>query len=111
MMADVFTANNVAVITGAANGIGRALAKRCAREGMRVVLADKDAAALSATAAELQASGAQVLAVPTDVSRAHDMEALAEVTRSTFGAPHLLCNNAGVGMTTTILESTVEDWE
>jgi NAD(P)-dependent dehydrogenase (short-subunit alcohol dehydrogenase family) len=111
MMTDVFKANNVAVITGAANGIGWALARRCASEGMRVVLADKDAAALSATAAELQASGAQVLAVPTDVSRAHDMEALAEATTSTFGAVHLLCNNAGVGITTPILYSTIEDWE
>jgi NAD(P)-dependent dehydrogenase (short-subunit alcohol dehydrogenase family) len=78
---------------------------------MRVVLADKDVAALSATAAELQASGAEVLALPTDVSRAADMEALAEATRSTFGAVHLLCNNAGVGITTPILESTIADWE
>jgi NAD(P)-dependent dehydrogenase (short-subunit alcohol dehydrogenase family) len=111
MMANVFAANNVAVITGAANGIGRALARRCASEEMRVVLADKDAAALSATASELQASGAQVLAVPTDVSQARDMEVLADTTMSTFGRLHLLCNNAGVGITTPILESTIEDWE
>ena len=110
-MTDVFAANNVAVITGAANGIGRVLARRCASEGMRVVLADKNAAALSATAAELQASGAEILAVPTDVSQAHDMEALAEATRSTFEVAHLLCNNAGVGITTPILQSTIEDWE
>jgi NAD(P)-dependent dehydrogenase (short-subunit alcohol dehydrogenase family) len=110
-MADVLAPNNVAVITGAASGIGRALSKRCASEGMRMVLADKDVAALSATASELQASGAKVLAVPTDVSRAGDIEALAEATMSTFGAPHLLCNNAGVGITTPILESTIEDWE
>src|SRR5438045_3322353 len=111
MMADVLAPNKVAVITGAASGIGRALAHRCASEGMRMVLADKDAAALSATTAELQASGAEVLAVPTDVSRAQDMEALAEPTRSTFGAMHLLCNNAGVGITTPILESAIADWE
>lgn len=110
-MADVLAPNKVAVITGAASGIGRALAHRCASEGMRMVLADKDATALSATVAELQASGAEVLGVPTDVSRAHDMEALAEATRSTFEAVHLLCNNAGVGITTPILESTIADWE
>jgi NAD(P)-dependent dehydrogenase (short-subunit alcohol dehydrogenase family) len=110
-MAEVLAVNNVAVITGAASGIGWALAKRCASQRMRVVLADKNAAALSATAAEIRASGVEVLAVPTDVSRAHDMEVLAEAIRSTFGRVHLLCNNAGVGITTPILQSTIEDWE
>jgi NAD(P)-dependent dehydrogenase (short-subunit alcohol dehydrogenase family) len=76
-----------------------------------VVLADKDVAALSAIAAEVRTSGTEVLAVPTDVSRAHDMDALAEATQSTFGRVHLLCNNAGVGITTPILQSTIEDWE
>ena len=110
-MAEVFSQGRVAVITGAANGIGRALSLRCAHEGMRVVLADKSVNALSATAAELQALGAEVLAVPTDVSLAHDLEALADAARSTFGAVHLLCNNAGVGIVTPILESTILDWE
>lgn len=101
----------VAVVTGAANGIGRALAERCVSKGMRVVLADKDAAALSAMAKELQVAGADVLAVPTDVSRTGEVEALAKATLSTFGTTHLLCNNAGVGIATPILESTIEDWE
>ena len=101
----------VAVITGAASGIGRALAQRCALAGMRVVLADKQAETLRATAAELQASGATVLAVPTDVSQAREIEGLAEATITTFGAVHLLCNNAGVGIVTPILDSSAADWE
>jgi NAD(P)-dependent dehydrogenase (short-subunit alcohol dehydrogenase family) len=101
----------VAVITGAASGIGRSLALRCAQQGMRVVIADKDAEALRVTAAELQATGADVLAVPTDVAQAQAVEALGEATISAFGSVHLLCNNAGVGIVTPILESTIADWE
>ena len=67
--------NRVAVVTGA-SGIGRALVERCAREGMRVVLADVEAAPLEAAAAELRASGAEVLAVPTDVSDPQAVEEL-----------------------------------
>jgi NAD(P)-dependent dehydrogenase (short-subunit alcohol dehydrogenase family) len=103
--------DKVAVITGAASGIGRALALRCAQEGMRVVLADKNAEALGSTAAAIQAAGAQVLAVPTDVARAQEIEALAAATLATFGAAHLLCNNAGVGIVTPILDSSSADWE
>src|SRR6516225_10143168 len=88
----------VAVITGAASGIGRALAERAAREGMKVVLADIEEPPLAATAAALEAAGARVLAVVTDVSRAADLARLADHTRSAFGAVHLLCNNAGVGV-------------
>jgi NAD(P)-dependent dehydrogenase (short-subunit alcohol dehydrogenase family) len=103
--------NKVAVITGAASGIGRALARRFAYEGMRVVLADLNADALSTTAAEVQRTGAEVLAVPTDVSQASDIEALADRTVRTFGSVHLLCNNAGVGIATPILDSTIADWD
>jgi NADP-dependent 3-hydroxy acid dehydrogenase YdfG len=103
--------HKVAVITGAASGIGRALARRFAFEGMRVVLADVNADALSTTAAELQRIGAEVLAVPTDVPQARDIEALADRTVCTFGAVHLLCNNAGVGIATPILDSMIPDWE
>lgn len=103
-------AGKVAVVTGAASGIGRCLAERCAREGMRVVLADVEAAALEAAAAELRAQGAEVLAAPTDVSRPEAVEALAAATLGAFGAVHLLCNNAGVGVGTTIWETSLEDW-
>ena len=95
--------DKVAVITGATSGIGRALAERCAHEGMRVVLADVNVGALTATEAALKATGAPILAVVTDVSKAQDVDALAQQTLATFGAVHLLCNNAGVwggGMST-----------
>ena len=104
----------VAVVTGAASGIGRGLAERCAQEGMKVVLADIEEQALMRTSQELQAAGtagSQVLAVQTDVSKATDVEALAQKTMATYGAVHLLFNNAGVGAGTFIWESTLVDWE
>jgi NAD(P)-dependent dehydrogenase (short-subunit alcohol dehydrogenase family) len=102
----------VAVITGAASGIGRAIADRCVQEGMKVVLADVEVEALTKTEASLKASGAPVLAVRTDVSQARDVEALAQKTLQAFGAVHLLCNNAGVaGTPAPIWEYAVADWE
>jgi NAD(P)-dependent dehydrogenase (short-subunit alcohol dehydrogenase family) len=103
--------DRVAVITGAASGIGHSLAFRCAQEGMKVVLADIEEAALRRTAAELQDAGAHVLTVVTDVAKAGDVTALAQQTLATFGAVDLLCNNAGVGAGTTVWESTLADWE
>ena len=103
--------DKVAVITGAASGIGRALAERCAHEGMKVVVADVDGDTLTATAAALQATGAPVLAVVTDVSKAQDVDALAQQTLTTFGAVHLLCNNAGVWAGVSAWDSALADWE
>ena len=101
----------VAVVTGAASGIGRALAERCAQEGMKVVLADVEEPALKQAEEALQASGAQVLAVRTDVSQAVEVEALAQKTFDTYGAVHLLFNNAGVSAGTTVWESSLADWQ
>jgi NAD(P)-dependent dehydrogenase (short-subunit alcohol dehydrogenase family) len=103
--------DKVAVITGAASGIGRALADRCVREGMKAVLADVEGEALTKTEASLKASGAAVLAVRTDVSRAGDVEALARRAFEAFGAVHLLCNNAGVAAEAPVWESTLAEWE
>ena len=103
--------DKVAVVTGAASGIGRALAGKCAALGMKVVLADVEESALKQAEAELQASGAQVLAVRTDVSQADEVEALAKITFETYGAVHLLFNNAGVGAGTTVWESSLADWQ
>ncbi|HVF41820.1 MAG TPA: SDR family NAD(P)-dependent oxidoreductase [Pyrinomonadaceae bacterium] len=101
----------VAVVTGAASGIGRGLAEACAREGMRVVLADVEETSLAQTERELRDAGAEAVAVLTDVSKADDVEALASRTLEAFGAAHLLFNNAGVGAGTTVWESTLEDWQ
>ncbi len=101
----------VAVVTGAASGIGRALAAKSAQEGMKAVLADVEDGALKQAKEELQASGAQVLAIPTDVSQAGEVEALARITFDTYGAVHLLFNNAGVSAGTTVWESSLADWQ
>ena len=103
--------DRVAVVTGAASGIGRAIAERCAEEGMKVVLADINKEGLASTEAELEGAGATVLSIPTDVSKAGDIEALARRTLEAFGGVHLLVNNAAVYTTGTIWENTIADWE
>jgi len=103
--------DKVAVVTGAASGIGRALAERCAREGMKVVLADIGASALAEAARELGIGETDVLAVKTDVSRANEVEALAHKTLDRFGAVHLLFNNAGVIKGGLLWEHSLADWE
>ena len=88
--------DKVAVITGAASGIGRVLAERFATEGVRVVLADIEEPLLQAVERKLRQLGAQVLAVRTDVADPHSVQSLADATLDRFGAVHILCNNAGV---------------
>jgi NAD(P)-dependent dehydrogenase (short-subunit alcohol dehydrogenase family) len=86
----------VAVVTGAASGIGRALAETFGREGMKVVLADVEADALAATARALEQRGVAVLAVETDVTKQESVDRLAQRTLDAFGGVHVVCNNAGV---------------
>lgn len=86
-----------AVVTGAASGIGRAIVERFAAEGMRVVLADIEPAALQAVTKELSGQGAEVLGVPTDVTDVASVENLRDAATARFGNVHVLCNNAGVG--------------
>jgi NAD(P)-dependent dehydrogenase (short-subunit alcohol dehydrogenase family) len=103
--------DKVAVITGGASGIGRAVADRALEEGMRLVVADVEQSALDTTERELKQAGADVLAVRTDVSSAEQVEALAQRTLERFGAVHLLFNNAGVAVGGPIWEHTLRDWQ
>ena len=101
----------VAVVTGAASGIGLGLAKRFCSEGMAVAVADIDEAGLGEAAEDLRGAGARVLEVPTDVSDAQQVEELAVRVIEHFGAVHVVCNNAGVGASGTVWELPVEDWD
>ncbi len=105
-------AGKVAVVTGAANGIGRALAERFASEGMKVVLADIDEAGVEAAAQGLRGQGREAIGVRTDVADAESVEALARKTLENYGAVHLVCNNAGVlGPFDPIWETPLDDWQ
>jgi NAD(P)-dependent dehydrogenase (short-subunit alcohol dehydrogenase family) len=99
----------VAVITGGAGGLGMALARACAGHGMKLVLADVDPAALAAAARTLGSEVAVVTAV-TDVMRRESVEALAALAYERFGAVHLLFNNAGVGLSKSVAETSANDW-
>jgi NAD(P)-dependent dehydrogenase (short-subunit alcohol dehydrogenase family) len=103
--------DRVAVVTGAASGIGFAACERFASQGMRVVMADVDPPRLQQAANRLVAeAGADVIAVPTDVSRWESVESLATRAVDRFGAVHVLCNNAGVQRPARAWECTVEAW-
>ena len=101
----------VAVVTGAASGIGSALAHAFASAGCAVVLADVQAERLDAAAAEVAARGVETLTVVTDVSKADHVEALATATVERFGAVHVVCNNAGVGGAGDPWIGPLETWE
>ncbi|MAJ59515.1 MAG: hypothetical protein CBC48_05805 [bacterium TMED88] len=104
--------DRVAVVTGAASGIGRGMARALVEEGAKVVLADVEAAPLEETAAEMRASGGDVQPVCCDVSDAAAMDHLRDETLNAFGAVHVLCNNAGVGGggTLPIWEQPASEW-
>ena len=100
-----------AVLTGAGSGFGLECARIAARRGMNVVLVDVQQDALDAADAEIKAMGAKTLARRVDVSDAQAMEQLARDVKNTFGAPHFVFNNAGVGSGGLIWESSLKDWE
>ena len=103
--------NKTAVLTGAGSGFGLECARIGAKLGMHLVLVDVQQDALDKISGELQAIGAQVLAKRVDVSKAAEMEQLAQDVQQRFGAPHFIFNNAGVGSGGMIWENTAKDWE
>lgn len=100
----------MAVVTGAASGIGRALCDAFAAEGMRLVLADVEVAVLEEAAAELRDSGADVFAVTADVSVPADVERIGAAAMDVYGALHVACNNAGVSGGGLSWEIDLETW-
>ena len=102
----------VVVITGAASGIGRAMADAFAKEGALLVIADIETNPLKAAEHEIRGSGVEVLAVRTDVANADSVAALVQATLDRFGAVHVGCNNAGVGQSLRpIWEFSTEYWQ
>jgi NAD(P)-dependent dehydrogenase (short-subunit alcohol dehydrogenase family) len=95
----------VAVVTGGASGIGRGIAEQLAAQGMHVVIADIEEPALRKAAADLGAVG-----IPTDVSDAGSVQALAKEVTALFGPVHVVCNNAGIGPMAAIADLTMDDW-
>jgi NAD(P)-dependent dehydrogenase (short-subunit alcohol dehydrogenase family) len=100
-----------AVVTGAASGIGLALCRAFAGRGMNVVMADVNAERLREAAATVKPqAGREVLPVPTDVTKAESVQALADAAYDTFGAVHVLCNNAGIIIDGPLHEASLADW-
>ena len=100
-----------AVITGGASGIGLGMARSLAGRGMQLVLADMDEALLKAAEKEFSAAGTSVVCQVCDVSKLEEVERLAEVTMDRFGAVHVVCSNAGVGIPTSARNVKLADWE
>ncbi len=103
--------NKTAVLTGAGSGFGLECARIGARLGMNLVLADVQQDALEKATQEMQSTGAPVLAVRLDVSKAAEVEVLGRKVFERFGAPHFVFNNAGVGAGGLIWETSVKEWE
>ncbi|MDE3077233.1 MAG: SDR family NAD(P)-dependent oxidoreductase [Chloroflexota bacterium] len=106
----------VAVITGAASGMGRAFADRFAREGMKIVLADVEEGALAKAVSELKAQGHDATGIRTDVSNPDSVQRLADEALAAYGKVHLLCANAGVSAIggspwTPLWRATLKDWQ
>ena len=99
----------VAVVTGGASGIGLAMARRFAAEGMRLVLADIEGPALEVAVDEFTSAGTEVLGVVTDVADHESVVNLRDKTLGAFGSVHILCNNAGV-VGRSIVDSSIDVW-
>jgi NAD(P)-dependent dehydrogenase (short-subunit alcohol dehydrogenase family) len=100
----------VAVVTGAASGIGRAMAERFAREGMKVVLADLEQGPLAEAREAVAKTAGAAIAVQVDVSKPDQVDALARSTFEAFGTAHVVCNNAGIGAGGLMWQVPLADW-
>ena len=101
----------VAAVTGAASGLGRAMALAFAGEGMHAALADIDEPGLKSTLNEVQGRGVRAFAMRVDVSRYQDVESFCSKAIAQFGATHVVCNNAGVSPLGAVWENTLADWQ
>lgn len=99
-----------AVVTGAASGMGLAMAHSFAGAGMSVVMADIEATRLQTAVDTLTAAGHRAIGVTTDVSKEAQIQALAEAALDTYGAVHVVCNNAGIGIGGAVEEMSLDDW-
>ena len=104
-------ANKVAVVTGGASGIGLGMVRAFAKRDMRLVIADLDEAALDAAVKECTDAGIEAIGQRCDVSSLDAVQALADTTIDRFGAVHVMCNNAGVGIPTSARNMKLQDWE
>lgn len=104
-------ADRVVIVTGAARGLGRAIAGGCAAAGGRVVLADREAAEAEAMAAEIAGGGGMAVAVPTDVSRLDELQRLCDTTVARFGRIDGVVNNAGVNYVKPFVEVSEAEWD
>ncbi len=103
--------DKVAVITGAAGGIGLGMARAFTDAGMSVVMTDIDADRVEASAAELRSAGHDAIGIQTDVSKLDEVQALADAAMDTHGRVDVLCNNAGAAIFAKLYNVSVEDWE
>jgi NAD(P)-dependent dehydrogenase (short-subunit alcohol dehydrogenase family) len=103
--------DRAAVITGAGSGIGRAMALQFAREGARVLAADVNAAAAEETAALVREAGGEALPLQVNVTEPAEVRAMLERARDAFGGVQILCNNAGIGSTTDVVDCEPDEWD
>lgn len=103
--------DRVAVITGGASGIGLGMSRAFAQRGMKLVVADLDDSALERVVADFKAQGVEAVGARCDVSKLDQVEALAATAMDAFGAVHVMCNNAGVGIPTSARNMKLDDWE
>ena len=107
---EVFT-DRVAVVTGGASGIGLGIARALGQRGMKLMIADLNEETIESAVRALRAGGVQAEGIRCDVSKLEDVEGLAAATLERFGAVHVLCNNAGVGLPTSSRNIKLEDWK